>query len=49
MTHKHKWQLVRIYYKSPFNHPFDEKRVASFICSCGVIKEVVVKVKEREE
>ena len=41
--HKHKWKFVRIYYKSVLANPFPEKRVSSWICDCGCMKEVEVK------
>ena len=41
---KHNWHFVQIYYTSPLRSPFIEKRMATFICDCGCMKEVEVKL-----
>ncbi len=46
--HKHNFQFVRIYFKSRFQEPFKELRVATFICECGLLKEVEVKIERHE-
>ena len=46
MKHKHNWQLVKIYHKLGEELVFPERRYASFICECGCMKEVKVKVVE---
>lgn len=45
--HKHIWHFLRIYYKQIF--PYTDKRFASFICDCGLIKEVEVRRKDGKE
>lgn len=41
--HKHIWHLSKIYYKAILSYPLVEKRVSSWICPCGAMKEVEVK------
>jgi len=44
MKCKHQFHFVRIYYK-PFN---DKERYATFICDCGLVKEVKFKIEDKE-
>ena len=44
--HKHNWQFVSTYLKQPFSFAYPDKRVASFICDCGLMKEVTIKLKK---
>lgn len=44
--HKHDWKFVKIYYKSFDIIPGTDTRSATFICHCGLMKEVQVRVKK---